>query len=190
MDSFVSHYGLAAIFIGCLLEGETVAIAGGLLAHRHLLVPWQVVATVAAAVFVSDMGYFLLARRYRSHRRMRGFAERPAFARALRVMGRNPTLLAASFRFVPGMRIVGPVALGQSGFPPVRFALIAGCAGILWSTFYVTAGHAVGVAVHALLGDLARDRWLISVPVALVLGVGAVLLARRMRRVRRGLRPS
>ncbi len=85
---------------------------------------------------------------------------------------------------------MGPVALGQTGFPPVRFALIAGCAGILWSTFYVTAGHAVGVAVHALLGDLARDRWLISVPVALVLGVGAVLLARRMRRVRRGLRPS
>ena len=190
VDSIISHYGLWAIFIGCLLEGETVAIAGGLLAHKHLLVLWQVVPTVIAAVFISDMGYFLLARRYRDHPRLRGVIDRPAFARAMRMMERNPMLLAGLFRFIPGMRIVGPVALGQSSFSALRFALAAACAGVVWSCFYVIAGHAVGVALHAFLGKVAHEHWLIFGPVLALVVIGAVVAVRRFLRIRRSAVPA
>ena len=32
-----SRYGVAAIFLGSVLEGETAAVTGGLLTHLHLI---------------------------------------------------------------------------------------------------------------------------------------------------------
>ena len=54
MEEFIATWGLLAIFLGTALEGETAALAGGLLAWRGVLVTWQVVIAAAIVDFVAD----------------------------------------------------------------------------------------------------------------------------------------
>ncbi len=40
LDALIVRFGLPAVFIGAGIEGEPFAIAGGFLAHRHLVPLW------------------------------------------------------------------------------------------------------------------------------------------------------
>ena len=44
----LANYGYLAIFIGCLLEGETILILGGMAAHQHVLDLLPVIGRVIA----------------------------------------------------------------------------------------------------------------------------------------------
>jgi membrane protein DedA with SNARE-associated domain len=37
----VERYGLIAVFVGCMAEGESAAILGGFFAHQQIFVSWQ-----------------------------------------------------------------------------------------------------------------------------------------------------
>lgn len=189
LDQFITQYGLVAVFLGCLLEGETVAITGGVFAHRHLLVLWQVALAAGLAAFLSDMSWFLAARRFRENRWLTSIMSRAAFSRAMAAIDRTPEGFAAMLRFIPGMRIVGPVALAQSRIPTVRFALSAAIAATVWSVLYTIAGHAVGMAIHIVFGRVHEGEWLLLVPAAILLLLGALFLLRRRSRCR-GARSS
>ncbi len=36
-NHLLATYGYLAVFIGCLLEGETILLLGGMAAHQHVL---------------------------------------------------------------------------------------------------------------------------------------------------------
>lgn len=62
ISAFVASYGYLAVFIGTLLEGETILIAAGFAAHRGLL-DWPIVVLVAiAGGALGDQLAFLLGR--------------------------------------------------------------------------------------------------------------------------------
>lgn len=185
VDQFVSHYGLVAIFLGCLIEGETVAITGGVFAHRHLLVLWQVTLAACLAAYLSDMGYFLAGRKFRENARLQSLMARPGFARALRAVDQNSARFAAVFRFIPGMRIVGPPALAQSRISTWRFATIAGIAAVVWSVLFTVLGHAVGMVIHAVFGRVHKGEFLLIVPIAVLPVLALFLVMRRQRRQHR-----
>ena len=170
MDQFISTYGLVAVFLGVVLEGETVAVTGGIMAHRQLLVLWQVACAAIAGAFVTDLAVFLLGRRYRSHPRLQSVMARPAFRLALARLDRGPSLFAAAFRFIPGMRILGPLALAQSRITTLRFAALAGLAACIWGAFYVVAGQAMGHLLALVFGKAHRtEHVLIAAAVLIVL---------------------
>ncbi|TIT47170.1 MAG: DedA family protein, partial [Mesorhizobium sp.] len=41
---FIEQYGLLAVFLGCVAEGESAAILGGFFAHQHVFVLWHAFA--------------------------------------------------------------------------------------------------------------------------------------------------
>ncbi|TQS69953.1 DedA family protein [Rhodobacteraceae bacterium] len=185
VDHLISHYGLWAIFAGCFLEGETVAITGGLFAHRHLLVLWQVALTAGVAAFCSDMLIFGLGRRFQSHARVRKIMARAAVAGVMTRIERNPGLFASVFRFIPGMRIIGPLALAQSRLKGAEFALRAGLSAGLWAVFFTTAGHVVGGCIALVFGHIHRTEVLFLVPLAIAATLGALFLWHRIRHAKR-----
>ena len=61
-ENWVTHFGYMAILIGTFLEGETILVLGGFLAHRgYLHLPW-VIASAFAGTFAGDQLYFYLGR--------------------------------------------------------------------------------------------------------------------------------
>lgn len=56
------RYGVIAILLGAGLEGEATVVAGGILAHRHLIPLWEAVAAASAGSFIIDQAWFFLGR--------------------------------------------------------------------------------------------------------------------------------
>jgi membrane protein DedA with SNARE-associated domain len=136
LEGLVRSYGYAALFFGTLLEGETVVVIAGFLAHRGYLHPPVVALAAFAGSFISDQFFFFLGRR-----RGRPFLQRHArwqagAVRAEALLSRYGTWLILSFRFFYGFRTVTPFVIGMSRVPAARFALLnaagaaAGAAGV------------------------------------------------------------
>ena len=64
IEHWIAQYGLIAVFLGCLLEGETAALLGGFFAHQQAFALWQTVLAAFCGATLGDTGFFLLGRRF------------------------------------------------------------------------------------------------------------------------------
>lgn len=184
LESLIAAYGLPALALGALIEGETVLMIGGALVHRGLIDFAAAVAAASLGSFIGDQAWFLLARRYRDTPRIRAMRARPAFARAQAIFERHPALFVFGFRFIYGMRTVSPIAIGVTEYPVLRFMAINAVAAVIWSALFITLGYAFGHGIEAALGRLAAaEHAVAALLVAAVAGTGLHWLWRwRMRR--------
>lgn len=152
IESFITKYGLAAIFLGAGFEGETSVVTGGLLAHQNLLPLVGTGIAAATGSFAADQLFFFLGRRYRDTARVRRMTERPAFTRALQTLDRHPTAFILGFRFLYGLRTISPVAIGTSHVPARTFVVLNAISATVWATVFTAIGYLFGDRVLALLG--------------------------------------
>lgn len=156
LQSIIETYGYVAIFVGAFLEGETILLMAGFAAHGgHLQLPW-VMATAFAAGMLGDQLYFHLGHWHgeRILSRIPGAASRSARVWAL--LRKYDLWLIVGIRFMYGIRIVGPVVIGMSGVPPMRFAWFNGLGALIWAVVVVGAGYLFGQAMELLLADFKR----------------------------------
>ncbi len=152
IESFITQYGLAAIFLGAGFEGETSVVTGGLLAHQHLLPLLGTGIAAATGSFAADQLFFLIGRRYRDTARIRRMTGRPAFAKALGTLDRHPTAFILGFRFLYGLRTISPIAIGTSHVPARTFVVLNAISATVWATLFTAIGYMFGDRVLALLG--------------------------------------
>ena len=183
LHQFIVDYGLWAVLGGTFLEGESVVVFAGFLAHQHLLRLPEVMLCAFAGSFAADQLLFFLGRRYRDHRLVRRIREKLAFERALALVDRYPHGFILSLRFLYGLRTVGPVALGMSRVPALRFLVLNAIAAAIWAAGFSLLGYVFGQTIESLLGRLHGVETKLAV--AAVIGVTIWLayhLATRRRR--------
>ncbi len=177
--ALVAGYGYLAVFLGTLFEGETVLLAAGFAAHRGLLAWPLVVAVAFVGASLGDQLGFLLGR-WRGKALIARF---PALARRAprvhAVFERHHVLFILSIRFLYGLRLAGPIVMGSSGLPYLRFALLDMLGAALWAPLIAGAGYSFGVAMTALLGEIqhAEEAALIA-----ILAAGFIVWLWRRRR--------
>lgn len=187
MEAFLQQYGPIGIFLGAAFEGQTAVIVGGLLARQHILRLWLVLASATAGSGLLDHMLFVAGRRFRTHRWVVRATRQPAFARALKFIERFPISYTLTFRFIFGLRVASPIAIGVSQVPTWRFTLLNILGAVIWATTFTFVGFIFGEAVHNLLGHGHHaGRWTLIAAggiIALVLVVWAIryALARRRR---------
>ena len=186
MEHFVATYGYAAILLGTFLEGETILVIGGFLAHRGYLALPGVIAAAFAGTFAGDQLFFFLGRRGG----IAGLEKRPRWkARSVRVfqlMQEHQLAIMLGFRFVYGFRTVTPFLLGASGVPALKFLPPNAVGGALWALCFGVIGYLLGHTLETLLGELKRLEIAVIVAIALV---GAVAwFAGRSRKAGGGAR--
>ena len=179
MEQWVATYGYYAIFVGTFLEGETILVIGGFLAHRgYLALPGVVVAAFLGTLF-GDQLYFYIGR-------LKGIPlleRRPAWKRKserlLKLLRRNEVLLILGFRFLYGLRAVTPFLIGASGISPLRYTLLNVTGAAIWAVAIGTAGYLMGHALELVLDEVKRyELWIL----AAIAGIAAVAwLVRRVR---------
>jgi membrane protein DedA with SNARE-associated domain len=180
IETLIARYGLIAIGVGAVIEGETVVATGGLLAHRGLLPLGGVIAVAALTSCLADQLLFFLGRHHRDNRLLRRIIAAPAFARALRLIERYPTAFVLLFRFLWGLRTVSPVALGTTSLAWRRFAALNVCAAILWAVIVSLAGYLLSSSLSALGAELRTiEHYALAVIALAALGFGAGWLLRR-----------
>jgi membrane protein DedA with SNARE-associated domain len=154
-------------------------LLGGYAAHRgYLELPWVIAAAFVAAV-ASDQLYFHLSRRHGA----RMLARRPRLKarvdRALNLVQRHDTLTVFAMRFLWGLRIALPVAIGMSTMSARRFLALNLVAAALWSCVVGVVGFGATQVLSGAIDDLHRHE---TTVVAVLVLVAIAVIAHRWRR--------
>lgn len=170
MEQFVASYGYYAIFAGTFLEGETILVMGGFLAHRgYLELPWVIVVAFCGSLLGDQLCYYI-GRTNGMPLLERWPRGKKASSRVLAMLRQRQVPLILGFRFLYGLRTVTPILIGASGVPPVRFFALNVASAAIWAIAVGTAGYAIGQALELLLEEVKRyELWVL----AAIAGVGA-----------------
>lgn len=185
MEEFLTKFGAIGVFLGAAFEGQTAVVVGGLLARQHLIALWLTLASATAGSGILDHLLFVAGRRFRSHRYVARVSEQVAFARALRFIERFPVAYILVFRFIFGLRLASPVALGVSQVPTWRFTLLNLLGAAIWATAFTAAGYLFGETVERVFGRHHAGRWTLLAAGVLVVAVLAFAAVRAWRGRRR-----
>ena len=170
-DAF-AHLGYLAVFVGTLLEGETVLFLAGLAAqHGYLSLP-AVVAVAAVGGFIGDQCFFFIGRRY-GNRVLARFPSLAARAPRVHELLRRWDMAAIILvRFLYGLRIAGPILIASCpDIPYWRLALFNFIGVLIWAPIVAGAGYFAGQVVQQWIGRVPH------IEVVAVMAVLALLAA-------------
>ena len=179
----LANYGYLAIFIGCLLEGETILILGGMAAHQHVLDLLPVIGYASLSVMLGDQALFWTGRYFGARLLPRLHKQQASIERVTQLINQHPTVSIFSVRFLYGMRLVGPMVIGACKVSPLKFACINLFGAVVWATLFASAGYWAGEFLESLLGDLKPYR--LPIVVCVIALVAMVALYRHFRTKKR-----
>lgn len=182
----IEQYGLVAIFLGCIAEGESVAIFGGFLAHQSLFSPLATWAAVFAGAWLGDTGMFFAGRHFADNPRIVAIRSHAGFKQAYDMIQRHPYLFVLSNRFMYGLRTVGGIASGLASIPAPLFMVLNGLSAAVWAALFVALGYFFGATAEQLLGHelLKHERLLIGLGISLAIAVLGLWLGHHMNKKR------
>ena len=158
------QYGYWAVFLGVMLEnaglpvpGETMLLAGAVLAHfGRLRLVWVILAAVAGAILGDNMGFLIgrwggrtLAVR---HGWKFGLTE-PRLAKFEAFFEKHGPKTVFIARFVTGLRVFGALLAGASRLPWLTFSLYNAAGAVVWSVVIGAAGYLLGHSWESI------ERW-------------------------------
>jgi membrane protein DedA with SNARE-associated domain len=130
---FVQNWGYIAVFLGAMIEGESVIFIAGFFAHEgYLSLPKIIIVSFIGTLF-ADQALYFVGRRYGNPFIERFPSFRPRAEKAFRLLRRYDNIFILSFRFIYGIRIISPVVIGASGVGVGRFIILNFIAAIIWS---------------------------------------------------------
>jgi membrane protein DedA with SNARE-associated domain len=180
LETIVTIYGYPALLVGALMEGETIVIIAGFMAHSgHLYLPW-VMLTAFAGAFTADQFFFQLGKRKGKAvlEKKPHWEQRVDRIRSFLV--RYQVIAILGYRFIYGMRTITPIVIGASGFSTLRFVGLNFFSTVIWSILVSTAGYYFGHLFQKLLQDVHNYELVVMLIIA-VCGVVIWLYRYRIR---------
>lgn len=171
LEQLVETYGYLTIFIGTFLEGETVLVLGGFLAHRGYLILEWVIVVAFVGTYAGDQFFYYLGR-------WRGaaiLAKRPHWQlrarRVFELLHKHQNLVILSFRFFYGLRSVTPFVIGMSGVSPLRYLVLNGLGAVIWAITVGVLGYLLGQTIHLFLEHIKKYELMILAAIILAAGL-------------------
>lgn len=182
LQQFLHDFGYFALFLGTFFEGETILVLAGFLAFRGYMDINLVVVVAFFGSYAGDQLWYYMGRKH--GRKL--LARKPRWQlmgdKALEHIRKQPDIWVLSFRFVYGLRTVMPVAIGLSGYPPLRYLILNGIGAAIWALALGAAAYHFGAVLEGMLGSVKKyELWVLGA--LLVLGFG-LWLRRRFKNAR------
>ena len=174
VQQLISTFGLLAIFLLTMVEGDLTLLLAGMLAHGQAFGEYSfplVLATGTLAGVASDNVAYALGRAGRSSVKKYRFycAARPRIERLTKKFG--PLSIFVS-KFTYGLRWGACAFYGIAKMPYVRFLLLSFASCFVWVSALAGAGFIFHTAIYTLVGNLHDLSYLLLIVVVAVLGVG------------------
>jgi membrane protein DedA with SNARE-associated domain len=167
----IERFGLIAVFLGCIAEGESAAILGGFFAHQGTFEVWQVFAAAFAGSFLGDAVFFLVGKYFSDSSFVRNLRQKPAFDYAYRMVQAYPAPYVLLNRYVYGFRLIGGVVAGLSDIGVPKFLVLNALAALVWAFLFIGIGYVFGLGAEQVIGaELAKHERLLF-----GLGLGVII---------------
>ena len=186
-EPIIANYGYWALILGTALEGETILVVAGYLAHRGYLHLPYVIAAAMLGTFIGDQIFFQLGRQFGGAFLARRPHWQPRAERVRRLFERHRITFVMGFRFMYGIRTVAPFVIGMSGFPRKWFMLLNGISAAIWAITVGCAGYLFGQVLEKVFSEAKR----FELPAILVVvGIGIAIWTWHLRHVRKNMSPG
>ena len=172
LAQWIEHYGYFAVFVGALLEGETILVLGGFAAQQGHLDLVTLLLVAFAGGTLGDQLFFWFGRASGPRLLRRHAALARAGERVAPMLQRHDAALIFGIRFMYGLRIAGPIAMGALAVLPQRFAIFNVLGAAVWAPLVCGAGLLFGHAIQALLSDMEHYE---AIGLAVIVAVAAVI---------------
>ena len=172
--AFVQEWGYIAVFLGAIVEGETVILTSSALAALGYMNIYKIMAITFCTTVVVDQILFQIGRRYGPTFFERYPKLRPRANKAFHLLHRFDRWFILSFRFIYGIRVISPIVIGAAHVSPKRFAPLNILSGLIWTVVSCYSGYMMGDVLEKLLKNLetAKHYFMIAVTVAAVIAIG------------------
>lgn len=175
INHWIEDFGVLGVFLSAAIEGELGVVIGGAMAHLGKLNPVSVGLAAWIAAFLSTQVFFYAGRSQRESRWVHKVTDKRAFALAIKWIDRHPKLFCLFYRFVYGMRIVGPVAIGLSHIKAHTFLVFNFFTALTWAIVGVSLGWLFGPELaHLVRAWFTPQRFAVASAVAAALLVGVI----------------
>jgi len=176
----IGQYGVYAVFILVMIEGDITLLLAGVLAHGHFFGEYgfaRVLLWGTLGGFVSDNAAYLMGRGFGKGVRDSRFyrVTKPRIERLTNKFGPLSIFLS---KYIYGLRWAACIFYGVAHMPYLRFMALSLASCFLWVFMLSGAGYFFSGAVMGLIGDFQRLGKVLLVIV--VLGVIAFYLAERL----------
>lgn len=176
---FIGRYGLYAVFLLVMFEGDLTLLVAGVLAHSHFFGPNSFVGVLLAGTLggtLSDNIAYLSGRTFRKGVRDLRFyrAAKPRMDRLTKNFGGLSIFLS---KYIYGLRWASCIFHGVGRMPYVRFVLVSLTSCFAWVFLLSGAGYFFSGAVMGVIGDFQRLGKVLLVIV--VVGIAGFYLAER-----------
>jgi membrane protein DedA with SNARE-associated domain len=179
VNELLYQYGLYAVFLLVMLEGDITLLLAGVLAHSGFFGEYsfaRVLLWGTVAGCVSDNLAYLTGRGFREGVREVRFY-RAAKPRLERLMNKFGPLSIFLSKYIYGLRWASCVFYGVGRMPYLRFLALSFASCFLWVFVLAGAGYFFSGAVMGLIGDFQRLGKVLLVIV--VVGIVAFYLTER-----------
>jgi membrane protein DedA with SNARE-associated domain len=183
LTQLLSQYGYLAVFVGSILEGETVLVLAGFAAHQGYLSFPIVVMLAFCGGTMGDQIYFFLGRYYGTSLLTR-FPSLSVRAQPVNQLIQSyHASLIVGVRFMYGLRIVGPITIGMSNVAAWRFALFNMLGASVWAMLIAGAGFLFGPSLQWMIKNIMQyEKWALLLIVFVAVVFGSVRWLRLHRR--------
>ncbi len=180
---FVEHYGLVAVFNGCLAEGESAATLAGFFTHQRVFNLPLAVITVFTGAFLGDVLVYCLGRYAASWPWMQRQFHKPGFDKAMAFVRNNPIKSVLMNRYIYGLRFLGGVAVGMARIPFGLFIALNAVSAVVWTAMFFSLGYFLGAGAETALGGeiMKHERLLIGVIIGFAIAYAALVYSKRWR---------
>ena len=179
LNEFIGRYGLYAVFVLVMIEGDITLLLAGVLAHSYFFgdhsFAWVLLAGTLGGAASDNIAY-LSGRQFRKGVRDLRFyrAAQPRMERLTNNFGGLSIFLS---KYIYGLRWASCIFHGVSRMPYLRFVILSLASCFAWVLVLSGAGYFFSGAVIGIIGDFQRLGKVLLVIV--VVGIAGFYLAER-----------
>jgi membrane protein DedA with SNARE-associated domain len=186
LQAIIQDYGIWIVMGWAFLEGEMGMVLAGSLAHQGYFDYREVAVAACVGAVLGDQLYFWVGRRYGNWILARFPIIGTHAGRARDLLQRYNTPFILANRFMYGVRIVGPIVVGMTDIPAVRFTALNIFSGAVWALTVTGLGYLFAEAVQLVIHDLHLGEMILM---GAIIGMGVGVWLFHQWRERRRARP-
>lgn len=151
----IKDWGYIAVFLGSLVEGESVILVACLMAHLGYLSLTKIMIVAFCGTLFADQALYYVGRYYGQALIQKFHRLHAPANKAFKLLHSWDIWFILSFRFIWGIRTISPIVIGSSGITPQRYTPLNLAAAIVWTLVsciggYMVAGLIEDIGLHMI----------------------------------------
>jgi membrane protein DedA with SNARE-associated domain len=175
----IAQYGIYAVFVLCMVEGDITLLISGVLAHSGFFGEYSMLKVIlfgtAGGVTGDSIGY-LIGRIFHENAKHYRFYQvaQPRVEKLMAKFGGSAIIIS---KYIYGIRVAVCLSFGVAKMPFLRFLMLSTISCFLWVLFLSGTGYFFSGAITSIIGDFHQIG--IALLFIVVIGITAFYLLER-----------